>query len=639
MLSKLKNMYFMLIKGAKVNYNFIFILYLLIFSANLNAANIPLTYVFKRSILTQTYSTIPTLLSDIELKEYYEIYRLQNSGKYKEAKELIANLTNPLLSGYMDYLRFLKDDYDPSYEELRSWLDKYHDLAVSESVYKMALKKAKNSLEKASLKSPRYFYDRFVPIYLRHDLFAEVASSVDQIEINSVKPVDNNTTKRLNAYLKKGKTLSVKNMLTNPTVRRSLDRDTYDYYASILARSYFLDGEDKQAIEWGKKAIKRKPIVFIESYFYLGLSYYRLKDYDNAQYYFGYVFNNYKNIDSDIAAKGAYWYAKVSLLLGDIDTYYKALQVGSSYIYNFYGILSSEELGVTPNYSWQYIEFPTDSIIKLESYETGKRTFALLQLGLLDWAEQELIFFATYETPLLPKEEENQLLEALMYIAQTTNMPALSYKLAGQNGKYYGLSHLSYPVFFVDLKNGYELDPALLLAIIRRESNFFSGAESLPGAKGLMQLMPTTASSIIEKYNLNYSVSEDLISPKANIDLGQKYLQILMSNPNANNNLIYVIAGYNGGFFNVEKWKEQTHRHPEDPLFFIESIPYYETRNYVKSVLTDYWIYQYKIGTPRYALRSLLEGEQPLYVAISKGDLQKIMNFDYTKFNLIPVNN
>ena len=93
----------------------------------------------------------------------------------------------------------------------------------------------------------------------------------------------------------------------------------------------------------------------------------------------------------------------------------------------------------------------------------------------------------------------------------------------------------------------------------------------------------------------------------------------------------YVIAGFNAGFYKVQKWKVEEHRMPNDPLFFIESIPYAETRNYVKSVITDYWIYQTKLGISQYSLASMVQGGQPIYYSLDKEKIKALQTFAYSK--------
>lgn len=583
-------------------------------------------YYFERSVYSDAYKELPKILSQSDIKKYSDAYQLQRKGKFSESDNILESIENPILVGYIYYIRYFQTSYNPTFDELKNWLDDYSDLAVASIVYKKAQDIAKNRSQTLLLKKPNSFWDRFVPIYKRHDIFKNVEPLVSSGSTTKINVTKNKITENLKKYLKSGKTLNVKRILLSPSTIKNLDSDSYDNYSSVLAKSYFLDGDDDQAIFWARRATRRNPDAFTEATFTMGLSYYRLKEYSKSAAAFKKLMRP-GELSDDTVSKSAYWYARVSLILGNIPEYYNGLKISTKYIYNFYGIIASEELGITPNYTWNYLSFPKESVSVLQNNIYARRALALLQFGLLDWAEQELIFLANYDASAMEKADEINTLNALIYMAQNIPMPALGLKFAGQQGMYYGLSHLSYPIFFVELKHGYELDPALLLAIMRQESYFYSGAMSGPGATGLMQIMPRTAEYVIKKYELDEEFNQLLTSPKANIEIGQQYVKQLITVTDGN--LIYVLGGFNGGSYNVDRWRADKHRMASDPLFFIESIPYRETRNYVKIVTTNYWIYQYKLGLEHYALYSLVQGGQPLYYNIDADAISKLKNFSY----------
>ncbi len=588
-------------------------------------------YFFHRSVYSDAYKNLPKILSKSDLEKYHSIYLAQRQHDYVKADAIIKTLGNNLLVSYMYYMRYVAKNYNPTYEELSKWLNEYSDHGVASIVYKMAQDKAKKASQKLSLKKPNSFYDRFVPLYMRHDTFKNIEPYLPNGKVEKAEPIDNSTTSTIRSHLKGGRTLNVKNILLSSQVIKTLDKNTYDYYCMLLGKSYFLDGDDNQAIFWARKSLKRNEKLFAESFSTMGLAYYRMKDYKNSAASFANLMKTDGSLPTDLVALGSYWYARVSLKNTDITNYYRGLEIASRYIYNFYGIIASEELGIVPNYTWNYLSLPAESIDILTSNRYSRRALALLQFGLLDWAEQELIFLANYDTASMNKSDEMTILNALIYMAQQVPMPALGLKFAGQQGMYYGLSHLSYPIFFVELKNGYELDPALLLAVMRRESAFYSGAVSGPGATGLMQIMPSTAAYVIKKYAVEVEQNNAyLTSPSTNIEIGQQYVKQLINVTNGN--LIYTLGSFNAGSYHVDKWKKDSHRMVNDPLFFIESIPFRETRNYVKSVTTDYWIYQFKLGLENHALYSLVQGGQPIYYNVDQETINTLKNFSYKNF-------
>ena len=130
-----------------------------------------------------------------------------------------------------------------------------------------------------------------------------------------------------------------------------------------------------------------------------------------------------------------------------------------------------------------------------------------------------------------------------------------------------------------------KLNPLLVAALIRQESRFEKEIRSPAEAIGLMQVIPDTAKWVAEKIGLkNYT----LINPDDNINLGTWYFDY--THQEYENNSLLAIASYNGGPGNVKKWVEKYGY--DDPDLFVENIPFPETRDYVKSVLGNYWNYQ-----------------------------------------------
>jgi len=138
-------------------------------------------------------------------------------------------------------------------------------------------------------------------------------------------------------------------------------------------------------------------------------------------------------------------------------------------------------------------------------------------------------------------------------------------------------------------KNG--IDPMVALSVMREESRFDPDARSVAGARGLMQLMPRTAYRLDRKVNVGIGSESEINDVGTNIRLGVYYLKSLFDEFGS---LPHVIAAYNAGETAVKRWWEKGNYRAVDE--FIEDIPYPETRNYVKKVITSY--YQYKKFSP-----------------------------------------
>lgn len=149
---------------------------------------------------------------------------------------------------------------------------------------------------------------------------------------------------------------------------------------------------------------------------------------------------------------------------------------------------------------------------------------------------------------------------------------------------------LYFPLWFFEIvgpHSGTELDPLLVTALIRQESAFNVRARSRVGARGLMQVMPATAKTLA-KVRAN-----KLFDPSTNVSLGTMYLRKRLAQYNGDMEL--TLAAYNAGFSRVDDWKR---RYPtENRILFLDLIPFRETRDYVSSILRNYYWYTKLYGT------------------------------------------
>jgi soluble lytic murein transglycosylase len=150
------------------------------------------------------------------------------------------------------------------------------------------------------------------------------------------------------------------------------------------------------------------------------------------------------------------------------------------------------------------------------------------------------------------------------------------------------VSKYLYPIHFKEnirqSADNYKLDPFLIAAIIRVESNFQPDIESKKGAYGLMQLMPDTSEWIVETGKFSPRYKENLHDPSISIELGSWYLNWL--NKQFNGNTAAVIAGYNAGQGKVNQWMQN--QQWDGTLEHADTIPYGETRHYIQRVLYYY---------------------------------------------------
>ena len=144
---------------------------------------------------------------------------------------------------------------------------------------------------------------------------------------------------------------------------------------------------------------------------------------------------------------------------------------------------------------------------------------------------------------------------------------------------------LAYPLHYYDIIDKFKgnNNPLILQSILKEESHFNTKAKSSVGASGLMQLMPATYAEVVKKHN----IPTNLDSITANIAAGSLYYSGLKKS--LLNRDLYAISAYNGGIGSVTNWFTKISYNDTDE--FVEQIPYFETKNYVKKVLSSYWVY------------------------------------------------
>ena len=241
------------------------------------------------------------------------------------------------------------------------------------------------------------------------------------------------------------------------------------------------------------------------------------------------------------------------------------------------------------------------------------RARALASINQRQLAEDELRLL----TMRLPKADR----PAVLSVAGELGLANLQVRLASLDG----LSpeqqlYANYPVppWFVSTQN--LVDPTLLMSIARQESVFQRDAKSYMGATGMMQMLPSTARHVeksmskesiaLASIDTKLPLSQQLSDPSVNLHLGAQYLAQLNKQSMVNGDAIRLLAAYNAGPGSVQSWQSAS-RTISDPLLYIESIPYAETRNYVMQVLAHQWVYQTLTGQTPYGLINLTRGEWP----------------------------
>ena len=161
-----------------------------------------------------------------------------------------------------------------------------------------------------------------------------------------------------------------------------------------------------------------------------------------------------------------------------------------------------------------------------------------------------------------------------------------------------------------------KIDEVIIWSLIRKESSFYLKAKSPRGARGLMQIMPSTARVVSGNRSIRGSNLWKLYDLDYNISIGQDLLLRLMKKEEISDSFIPLLMSWNAGPTKFKKWNEKIKIY-SDPLLYIESIPSYETRWFVKKVLKNIWIYRDKFKQDKPSRKALSNNSWPKYKNLS----------------------
>lgn len=162
------------------------------------------------------------------------------------------------------------------------------------------------------------------------------------------------------------------------------------------------------------------------------------------------------------------------------------------------------------------------------------------------------------------------------------------------------------------------LPDAWVYGLIRQESRFMSGVSSGVGAQGLMQVMPKTAKWLIRKLDLKELKGKPLVDPNTNVALGTAYLNMLRED--FDGSFALSSAAYNAGPVRARIWRKTLEK-PMEGAVFIESIPYFETRDYVKNVLSNTFMYAHRLKEDLGSFKSFVGTVTPSDPTAKEADL------------------
>ncbi|HEX2941864.1 MAG TPA: lytic transglycosylase domain-containing protein [Rhodopila sp.] len=510
---------------------------------------------------------LPRPLSSSDVSLLSRIFSLQTRGDIADAVHSTAALGSPLLKGTILADRYLGRHYRTQPAELSDWLAQYRDLPDAPAIYALLLSK----LPKGSVTPP-----------------PPEAPALPSSANDAADPRQSGLDRDpVHAGMSGRKSLAAQQR-------------------AAAAQQLFLKNDDNGALKLAQSILAAAPADARPAiaYYVGGLAAWRVGRFDIART----MFQDGAQAAATtprLHAALAFWASRAARQARDADAAVSWLKVAAGEPTTFHGLLARRILRLdTDSIARQQILTQAD-INAIAALPGGQRAFALLQIGQTDRAEQEL-------RGLWREAQENRLLaRSLVMLTSFLGMGDLAAQMndlreaRDDNGP--PLPHV--PVPRLRPAGGFRIDPPLVYALARLESNFDPRAVSAAGARGLMQIMPETAQYVTG--NVFYT-AQRLHEPAANLAIGQRYLASLSEVDGIGDDLMRILASYNAGPGNVLRWMGAMHDQ-DDPLLFIESIPVAETRAFVPQALTYLWLYAAQMHLPSPSLDAVAAGEFPRF--------------------------
>lgn len=481
---------------------------------------------------------------------YSAAFDAARRGEHDAAAEKIAQVSDKSLAGHLEFQRLMSPNGPrASYEELTAWLERYGDHPGADRVYSLALRR-----KPADALPPK------APLGgLGSQLWRRIESAARSLNI--------------------GPSFTGKRYTPTPESRE--------------AREAFYGGDVLKARELAAVTGER---------WVAGLAAFKLGDYVDALRRFEIVARD-EDEGAWMRSGGAYWAARSAIAAGAPELAPGFLQMAAKTPYTFYGLLAERQLGLrsavsaedADDESFKEIAAAASGVQRasgldlfslqrfIKANHRAKRAVALSQVGRVEEAGQEL------RLGLLDAKTADDKRQ------WTTLALSLNAPVHGNvdTRKVKGVNPADFPTPRLSPRGGFTVDKALVYAIVRQESGFRPDATSHAGARGLMQLMPTTAAYVTGDDRLRDPAV--LADPAENLRVGQDYFKYLLNNQSPQGDLLRAVAAYNGGPGAVMKAATSAGG-DSDPLMLIEMLPAQETRDYVEKVVAGYWIYRRIFG-------------------------------------------
>ena len=368
-----------------------------------------------------------------------------------------------------------------------------------------------------------------------------------------------------------------------------------------VAWSHYLVGNNQAARLLAERARAGTGEWALHAAWVSGLASWRMGDCNAAGDAFAAVGS--RSGDAELMAAGHYWAARADMMCSRPERVQARLRTAATLKETFYGLIAASALGIRDPRKSDLHNFRDAEWRPIAPKPNVRAAIALAQVGERALAGE----FVKHQARISPGDHN-----ALLHLAEDLDLASTQFWLAhnAPRGTHINMA-ARYPMPAWSPTRGWRVDPALIFAHALQESNFRTEVVSPAGAQGVLQVRPGTAGDIARSRG-EYFDRQQLNDPSSNIEYGQSYIEMLRDHHGTGGLLPKVIAAYNAGPVPITAWNSRA-IDKGDPLLYIESIPYWETRGYVPIVLRNYWIYEQRAGKASSSRDALAQGMWPRF--------------------------
>lgn len=373
-----------------------------------------------------------------------------------------------------------------------------------------------------------------------------------------------------------------------------------------IAWSFYIENDDASALAVAQTVQDGLGPWVAEGWWIAGLAAWRLGDCSSASDAFGRTAQLSEN--AELTAAAHYWNSRALVRCRQPEKATAPLRAAARMDETLYGMLAAEQLGVNLPRTHEAPDFTQADWQQLRDVANIRIAVMLAEIGEDGLADEVLRHQARIGAPAQ--------YQPLSRLARSLGLPGTQMWMAYNappGGKPEPAARFPTPKWTPIA--GWKVDPALIYAHTLQESIFRTKVVSPAGARGLMQIMPSAARDHSRALGVG-GTAADLGKPEVNLAFGQRHLEMLRDSPGTQGLLPKVMAAYNAGLTPISRWQFEV-KDQGDPLLWIESVPYWETRGYVNIVMRNYWMYERQAGGPSESRMALVQGMWPTFPGLS----------------------